>query len=205
MNVIRLFKFNMSHSEQEYQNKTQQLILSDTLRMECLRAVRSLYLPDCFLGAGFLRNAIWDCLHNKAEMTSLNDIDVVYFDTEDISCKTEQELTAKLKVLVPSMNWEVRNQARMHVKHNDQPYRNTTDAISRWVEIPTCVGVKLDEEEQLVFTAPFGLTHNWDLNVEINPKRPMPDIFYQRIEEKGWLHIWPLLNIIPTNKERNIK
>ncbi|MGF1871709.1 nucleotidyltransferase family protein [Photobacterium indicum] len=204
MNAVWLFKVKMSNSEQEYQNKTQQLLLSDTLRMECLRAVRCLNLPDCFLGAGFLRNAIWDSLHNKAEMTPLNDIDVVYFDTEDISCKTEQELTAKLKVLVPSMNWEVRNQARMHVKHNDQPYRNTTDAISRWVEIPTCVGVKLDEGEQLVFTAPFGLTHNWVLNVEINPKRPIPDIFYRRIEEKSWLRIWPLLNIIPTDKECNI-
>lgn len=203
MNVIGLFKFNMSHSEQEYQNKTQQLLLSDTVRMGCLRAVRSLNLPDCFLGAGFLRNAIWDSLHNKVTMTPLNDIDVVYFDAEDISCETEQKLTDKLKVLVPSMNWEVRNQARMHIKHNDQPYRDTTDAISRWVEIPTCVGVRLDEKGQLVFTAPFGLAHNWILNVEINPKRPKPDIFYQRIEEKSWLQIWPSLNVIPTGHYTN--
>jgi uncharacterized protein len=195
----------MSNSEQEYQNETQQLLLSDTLRMECLRAVSSLNLPDCFLGAGFLRNAIWDSLHNKVEMTPLNDVDVVYFDAENISCKTEQRITAELKVLVPSMNWEVRNQARMHVKHNDQPYRNTTDAISRWVEIPTCVGVRLDMEEHLVFTAPFGLAHNWALNVEINPKRAIPDIFYQRIEEKNWQRIWPLLKIIPTDKADDIE
>jgi uncharacterized protein len=48
MNAVWLFKVKMSNSEQEYQNKTQQLLLSDMLRMECLRAVRSLNLPDCF-------------------------------------------------------------------------------------------------------------------------------------------------------------
>ncbi|WRQ77412.1 nucleotidyltransferase family protein [Pseudomonas saxonica] len=28
--------------------------------------VRSLNLPDCWIGAGFLRNAVWDYLHGRS-------------------------------------------------------------------------------------------------------------------------------------------
>ena len=47
---------------------------------ECLEAVSSLWLPDWYIAAGFLRNAIWDALHAKSVRTPLNDIDVIYYD-----------------------------------------------------------------------------------------------------------------------------
>ncbi len=58
------------------------VIETDLIRMDCLRAVRELNLPDWFIAAGFVRNAIWDHIHDLP-MTSLNDIDVVYFDRND--------------------------------------------------------------------------------------------------------------------------
>ena len=71
--------------------KTTSLLLNDTFRMNCLRAAREIALPDWYLGAGFLRNAIWDHLHQKHEMTPLNDVDLVYFDPEN---DPEQEAIA---------------------------------------------------------------------------------------------------------------
>lgn len=58
------------------------IIHRDPFRMDCLRALRALNLPQGYLGAGFVRNAIWDDLHNKARPTPLNDVDVVYFSDE---------------------------------------------------------------------------------------------------------------------------
>ena len=58
------------------------IIHRDPFRMDCLRALSALNLPQGYLGAGFVRNAIWDDLHNKARPTPLNDIDVVYFSDE---------------------------------------------------------------------------------------------------------------------------
>ncbi|MGF1760656.1 nucleotidyltransferase family protein [Photobacterium sagamiensis] len=164
--------------------------------MACLIAAREVNLPDWYLGAGFLRNAIWDHLHQKTEMTPLNDVDLVYFDPSDTSLKTEQIITAKLVAMCPDVEWEVRNQARMHEKHGHSPYQNTSDGISRWVEVPTCVGVRLELSDEFTFTAPFGLEENWLLDVKINPQNPQPAIYQQRIQSKNWQQIWPKLNCI---------
>ena len=79
-----------------------------------------------------------------------------------------------MAVHCPDVIWEVRNQVRMHIRHNHKPYTSTTEAISYWVEIPTCVGVRLNQDDTLAFTAPFGLEHNWSLEVRINPVFPRP-------------------------------
>ncbi|WP_165313477.1 nucleotidyltransferase family protein [Vibrio ziniensis] len=176
--------------------QTHHLISKDEFRMACLKAARTLALPQWFLAAGFLRNAIWDHQHHKEQMTPLNDIDLVYFDTQDLSHATELAYQEQLIRLLPHVNWEVRNQARMHLNHGHLPYHNTEHAISQWVEIPTCVGVSLGYDDQLVFCAPFGLDANWSLNVAINPNSPQPNVFTQRIAKKHWLTIWPKLVLV---------
>ncbi|NBI52158.1 nucleotidyltransferase family protein [Photobacterium alginatilyticum] len=164
--------------------------------MACLQAARTLNLPDWYLGAGFLRNAIWDHLHAKKSMTPLNDVDVVYFDAGDTSLETEREIEARLRKLLPDVEWEVRNQARMHVRHGHQPYSSTTDGIAQWIEVPTCVGVRLEFDQNFTFTAPFGLGENWSLKVRVNPNNARPTIFQQRVEDKQWLTLWPELQIL---------
>ncbi|SMY16024.1 nucleotidyltransferase family protein [Photobacterium aquimaris] len=175
--------------------ETAAVIERDSIRMACLRAVRELNLPDWFIAAGFVRNAIWDHLHDLP-MTPLNDIDVVYFDPHDCSLATEAHYVALLQQQLPHFNWEVKNQARMHIKHQHQAYQNSADAISRWVEIPTCVGVRLIADNSLIFTAAYGLEHNWSLHVSINPHYPRPAIYQQRIQDKNWQVLWPNLMIM---------
>lgn len=55
-----------------------ELIKADSMRIKLLQAVASLGLPDCYVAAGFVRNAVWDYLHNYTG-TALSDIDVVYY------------------------------------------------------------------------------------------------------------------------------
>lgn len=178
-----------------FQDKTAQLLMADEFRMACLHAAQAVALPDWYLGAGFLRNAIWDHLHNKVHMTPLNDVDLVYFDADDISQQSERDIEAQLSALVPDVEWEVRNQARMHLRHGHQPYSSTSEGIAQWVEVPTCVGVRLEADGSLSFIAPFGLEENWSLAVRINPDNPKPEVFTQRIAEKNWLQNWPCLNV----------
>ena len=79
----------------EWQTKTAALLQADPWRMACLRAVRVLQLPDWYLAAGFLRNAIWDAVHQLPQ-TPLNDIDLVFFDPVDISTERETQLEQQL-------------------------------------------------------------------------------------------------------------
>ncbi len=180
----------------DYLHLTSELLRRDTFRMDCLKAARQLQLHDYYLAAGFLRNAIWDHLHGLSEMTPLNDIDLVYFDPADPSTQTEQQQSFHLHQLVPSANWEVRNQARMHLIHGHAPYQNTAEAIAQWVEIPTCVGVRLEQDDSLSFCAPYGLEHNWSLEVKLNLHHPRPELFAQRVQQKNWLTYWPELQLI---------
>ena len=100
--------------EAQLQARTEALLRADPLRMACLWAARELALPDWALGAGFVRNLIWDHLHHKAEPTPLNDIDLIYLDKSDPQGLAEAEHEAWLAKRLPGQQWEVRNQARMH-------------------------------------------------------------------------------------------
>lgn len=180
----------------DYKAATAKLLKQDEFRLRCLKAAFSLHLPDWYLGAGFLRNAIWDHLHQHSQATPLNDIDLVYFDAKDLSETTEQWYAATLSALVPDVHWEVKNQARMHLRHQHAPYQSCSDGIQYWVEVPTCVGVRLNADAQLQFYATFGLQENWSLDIKINPFNPRPALFQQRIQEKGWLQRWPKLRVV---------
>lgn len=46
-----------------FEQEILKIIGSDARRMEILKAVRTLELPDWIIGAGFVRNPIWDHLH----------------------------------------------------------------------------------------------------------------------------------------------
>ncbi|WP_223857953.1 nucleotidyltransferase family protein [Salinimonas profundi] len=181
--------------EQDALLMSEQTLRQDIFRMACLRAVASLELPDAMIGAGFIRNMIWDALHQYSVASPLNDIDVVYFDKADTSRATEQDYEQRLAAMYPAANWEVRNQARMHTCHNDVAYQDTSDGIRRWVELPTCVGVKLCGD-QLRWFAPYGLRENWKGEIRINPEFPRPAVFTQRVAKKDWLSRWPHLTVV---------
>ena len=136
-------------------------------------------------------------------MTPLNDIDLVFyqpFDCNDAqqyaaALAQERQLAAQLNQQLPTQCFEVRNQARMHLKHGHPPYQHCTDGIRRWVELPTCVGVRLTATGQFEFAAPYGLALNWSLEVQMNADFPQPALYRQRIQSKGWQQLWPQLHI----------
>lgn len=182
--------------EAQLQAHTEALLRADPLRMACLWAARELALPDWALGAGFVRNLIWDHLHQKAEPTPLNDIDLIYMDPSDPEGVDEREHEAWLRIRLPDQRWEVRNQARMHVRQQVPPFASSLEALSHWVEVPTCIGVRLLANDEFEWLAPHGFGHNWSLRVSANPRcRQDSQVFVQRVQDKGWQSIWPDLEV----------
>ena len=96
-------------------------------RRRALEAVAALDLPDCWIGAGFLRAPVWDHLHGFQRPTPLDDIDVIYFDSEHRAPEADQAQEARLGELAPGLPWSVRNQARMHERNGDQAYDSSAD------------------------------------------------------------------------------
>lgn len=179
-------------SEQEALVK--QWLQQSPLHWQALRDARGLNLPDWCLAAGFVRNLIWDRLHGYTEVTPLNDIDLIYFDAKQASEAYDRELEVRLRA-ASEHNWSVKNQARMHTRNGDRPYVSTEDAMSYWVEVETAIGVTLDEQDNPILVAPFGVSANFNSRITLNTKRPKPEIFRHRVQSKGWLTRWPRLSV----------
>jgi hypothetical protein len=81
--------------------------------MAALRAVRSLGLSSWCIGAGSIRSLVWDALHDFHEPSYVYDVDVAYFDAET-PLTLDSELQARLHVTIPTLSWEVTNQAHVH-------------------------------------------------------------------------------------------
>jgi hypothetical protein len=181
-----------STQEARLQAQTEILLRADGQRMACLQAARELALPDWALGAGFIRNLIWDHLHCKSVPTPLNDIDLIYLDSADPAGLKEADHEAWLAARVPGQRWEVRNQARMHQRQRVPPFVSSLEALSHWVEVPTCIGVRLRPDGEFEWLAPYGFVPNWSLQVDPNPRcRQESQVFTDRVKAKGWQLLWP--------------
>lgn len=174
------------------QDRLQALLDVDPHRMKILGAVSTLSLPDCWVAAGFVRNLVWDHLHHKK--TDLNDVDVIYYCQSDTQGQLAVHATRELQVPLPEVNWQVKNQAVMHIKRQHSQYLSSADAMSFWPEQETAVGVKLDEYGNFSFVATFGLTSLFKGCITFNSKAD-EHAFWQRVEKKCWLTTWPKLVI----------
>ena len=114
------------------QDRLQALLDVDPHRMKILGAVSTLSLPDCWVAAGFVRNLVWDHLHHKK--TDLNGVDVIYYCQSDTQGQLAVHATRELQVLLPEVNWQVKNQALMHIKRQNSQYLSSADAMSFWPE-----------------------------------------------------------------------
>lgn len=174
------------------------LIRNDSWMMDILRAARSLHLPDWMIGAGFVRNKIWDYLHGyRNSKVPTPDIDLIYFDPNNIMEEQEKKYDAQLKKIV-NVKWSTKNIARMH-KHNkrEKPYQSTAEGVSDWPEIPTCIAVRLEDNDILSLFAPHGIEDLVNLIVRPNPTRKRdPALFWERVKSKNWEKQWPKLKII---------
>lgn len=181
----------------ESESEISKLIEQDEWMMSVLRAAEKLQLPDWWIGAGFLRNKIWDYIEYK-DSKPTRDVDLVYFNLEDVKPETDWAYDEKMKSEHPNAEWEVRNQARMHYVNGSRPFTSTADGISHWVETATCVGVKLKDGE-LKYLFCHGTDDLFGLVARPTPffnNEEMIKTFYGRIEKKKWEQKWPDLKVI---------
>lgn len=170
--------------------------------MQMLQAVAQLGLPHCCIGAGAVRNLVWDALHGFTQPSALNDVDVAYFDAHDVQARREAELRQRLETALPGVPWEVCNQARVHLWFEDAfgyavpPLLSLEDAIASWPEFATAVGIYLQPDGEIGIVAPHGLDDLFDMVVRRNPARISADGFAQRLASKDYAARWPRVTII---------
>ncbi|WP_077620975.1 nucleotidyltransferase family protein [Bacillus sinesaloumensis] len=167
--------------------------------MEIIKTASTLNLPDWWICAGFVRSKIWDTLHGFTKRTETPDVDVIFFDEQNCDENVEKELEIKLKNSMPNIPWSVKNEARMHIINNLSPYTSSEDAISKFPETATALGVKLDKDNNLILTAPWGVDDAINLEVKPTPffteTKELAAVYEKRIIEKNWKSIWPRIKV----------
>jgi uncharacterized protein len=161
--------------------------------------VESLGLPDCWIGAGFIRNTVWDVLHGREiDVSCLNDVDVIFFDPSDTRRERESDLEGRLHEISPGAIWSVKNQARMHLRNGDAPYRDTFEAVAHWAETATALAAR-SLDGRIDVMAPHRVKDLLNLIV-----RPVPafeqkmEVYRERVLSKDWPARWPRLTMLMT-------
>lgn len=171
-------------------------IAAQPAMMDLLRAVEALNLSDGWVGAGFVRNPVWDALHRFPWSASYSDVDVIYFDAANADPERDRRIDDRLRTAMPGIPWSVKNQARMHLQNGDHRYADTADVMTHSPETCTAIGVRT-EGTQVELLAPFGTDDLLSLVVQPTPAFANKRSIYQsRLAEKRWVERWPRLRYL---------
>lgn len=169
----------------------EQIVRSSEWFMSALTHVRTLQLSSWCIGAGAIRNLVWDHLHGYGDPSALPDLDVAYFEPNDLRGETDAQLKQQLDLRSPAVPWEVTNQAAVHLWFQDYfgypvlPLRSLEEAVASWPEYATCVGIHLSHNDKINIVAPHGLADLFELRVRHNPVRASLQTYRERTEKSS--------------------
>lgn len=167
-----------------------------------LRQFDAVALPDAWLVAGAVAQAVWNARTGRLPGYGLKDIDIVYFDPADLSADTESAHEARLRALFADIpvKLDVKNEARVHLWYRDvfgqaiEPYRSTADAIATFPATATSVGIR-PSGQTLDVCAPFGTQDLMSGVVRPNKRQVTQAVYDTKVAR--WRSLWPDLSYVP--------
>lgn len=186
--------------EVEFRKELKEIIYSNEWLMQVLRNVQEVNLPDWFVTAGTIRSIVWDSLHDHNSNTSISDIDVIYYDPENLSSNCEKRVEYDLSLLMSNVKWDVKNQAAVHLwfeevfGYKTTPIKSCEDAIKRWNS--TSIGIRLEKNDKIFILAPYGLTDLFEMKMRRNSLHIPKDLFLRKVKERRIEEKWPKVQII---------
>jgi hypothetical protein len=174
------------------------LMRSDQERQRILAIVHALNLPDCWIAAGFVRNAVWDFLHDLSPSLPSGDVDVIWFDPARSEPCIDLRLEQRLTRLDGSVAWSVKNQSRMHTRNGDRPYHSASDAMTFWPETATATAIRHGAGGELDIAEPFCLDDLFGAVIRPTARfeSEKRGVFDARFKSKQWREQWPLLRVV---------
>jgi hypothetical protein len=186
----------------ELEERLAGLLRSSPLLMRALHAARAVNPPDWLIGAGVIRDRVWDHLHGREHPPRAKDVDLAFFDASCLAAEGERGVQSAVTAHAPDICWEVTNQAAAHLWYPEvfgievEPLRSCADAVGTWPETATAVGVRLLADERIQVIAPCGLEDLFGLICRRNPRRVSREQYRRRIASKGIAGRWPRVRIL---------
>ena len=185
----------------EYQKQVLYSIIKENrILFEIIQKAQTLEISNYYIGAGCICQTVWNYQNNLDLMYGISDVDFVYFD-DDTSYESEDSIVRLVQRTFAHLPIEidVKNQARVHLWYEDhygyrlQPYESTEAAINTWPTTATAIGVKLMDNQFLVY-APYGLNDMFGQIVRANKTQITKETYTKKCNK--WLKKWNSLKII---------
>jgi hypothetical protein len=166
----------------------------------------SLALPNCWIVAGVVFQTYWNKAHGFSPWQGISDIDLIYFDPDDLSDEAENENSIRINSQFQCLNvrFDVKNEARVHLWYEDRfgfPINAYTSAESAMETFPTTagsIGVRVAGQDLEAF-APFRFDDLLDLVIRPNKRQVTRPIYEEKVAR--WDPIWPRVRFIDWDDE----
>ena len=172
--------------------------------MDVLNFICELNLPNFYIAAGSVFQTIWNYYDNRPLNYGIKDIDVIYYNKDDLSVDTDIKYYNLINdyCIKQGYNYEidVSNEARMHLWKKEkfnitvEQYKNSEDAINKWIATVHAIGIT-KEKNYLKIYAPYGLSDIYSRTIRpIKHKDNTKEIYDKKA--KSWNERFDNLNII---------
>lgn len=191
-------------SDGEQRQALQAIVFKSRLLSPLLQRWNDVALPDCWLVAGADAQTVWNHASGLPLSHGINDVDIVYFDADDLSEQAEAARAIRVREALSDLPvWiDVKNEARVHCWYEAKfgykisPYKSTLDAITTFPTTATAVGIRPSVSD-LEVCAPFGLSDLLNGIVRPNKKQITQAIYEQKVTR--WTAVRPGLKVIDWN------
>jgi hypothetical protein len=178
------------------------LIASDWL-LAILEHVAVVDPPQWWVGAGVIRDVVWDArFRHGVRETKIKDVDVAFFDPSDLRPARDEEVQARLRQRDAGAVWDATNQAAVHLWYPKRfgldvsPFASVPEAVATWPEYAVCVAVRLSAGGRLAVSAPHGLDDLLDGVWRRNPTRVTADEYRWRLARKQPSSFWSGVRVV---------
>lgn len=153
-------------------------------------------LPNCWMVAGAVFQSFWNQEHGFPPLHGISDIDLIYFDADDLSEEKENEHHVRINGLFAEggIRFDVKNEARVHLWYEDRfgyaidAYTSAEAAMETFPTTAGAIGVRCAGEKLEAF-APFGFDDLMNLTIRPNKRQITPEIYEDKVAR--WRPNWP--------------
>lgn len=172
--------------------------------MSILDYIYELELPNFYIAAGSVFQTIWNYYDNKPLNSEIKDIDIIYYDANNLSKEDEEKIEDKIVTHFKELNinyeFDVHNEARMHLwkksnenKNIDQ-YKNSEYSIDKWIATVYSICITKENDEIKVY-APYGLSDIFSRTIRpIKHKDNSKELYEKKV--KSWSSRFNNLKIV---------
>ena len=179
---------------------------SNPLVAQLLNAWGDLDLPNGWLVAGTVVQSYWNTIHGFPPLHGIDDVDLIYFDPNDLSEEAEVAHATRISDRFASLSvrFDVKNEARVHLWYENKfgypilPYRSAESAIDTFPTTAGAIGIRAEGDAIGSYTS-FGFDDLMNLVVRPNKRQITRQIYARKVAR--WRSLWPMLEIIGWDDE----